>query len=121
MKTIGITFVICALFSLALPAQTKQKFKPDSFKIGFDSFQRNFGDSLKIGNPFGANDLQFPFQKNQFPRQNQNFAQIGSNKQMLSDSYFRMPVLKPEFKSKMPVMKPDSSVHYHLLIKKIRK
>ena len=121
MKTIGINFVICVLFSLSLPAQTKQEFKPDPFKIGFDSFQHNFGDTLKTGNAFGANDLQFPFQKDKFPRQNQNFARNGSNKQMHSDSHFRMPVFKPEFQSNMPVLKPDSSVHYHLLIYKIEK
>lgn len=121
MKTAGFLFIVCLLLSLTLSAQTTKEFKPDSLTIGLDSFQHNFGYSLKLGNPFEENKLRLPFQSNKFPNQNQNFARIGSNSQTLSDQYFRMPVVKPEVQSNMPVMKPDSSIHFHLLIQKIRK
>jgi len=120
MKTIGFILLMGAIIGLSLSAQTKQQSKPDSFKMGFNSFQPDFGDSLKFGNPFGENNIQLPSQKKKFPIQNQSLARTGSW-QTLSDPYFRMPVLKPEYQSNMPVMKPDSSIHYHLLIKKIRK
>jgi hypothetical protein len=117
---IGFILLMSTIICHSVSAQTKKEFKPDSLKIGFGIFQPNFDDSLKLGNSLGANDLQLPFQKDKFPRQNQNLAQVESYNQNLSDSHFRMPVLKPEYQSNMPVMKPDSLVHYHLLIKKIR-
>jgi len=120
MKTIGFILLIGALIGLSVSAQTKKEFKLNSFKKGIDSFQPNFGDSLKLGNPFGENNIQFPPQKKKFPIQNQSLARTDSW-QTLSDPYFRMPVFKPEYQSNMPVMKPDTSVHYHLLIQKFRK
>ena len=120
MKTIGFILLIGALIGLSVSAQTKKEFKFNSFKKGINSFQPDFGDSLKLGNPFGENNIQLPSQKKKFPIQNQSLARTDSW-QTLSDPYFRMPVFKPEYQSNMPVMKPDTSVHYHLLIQKFRK
>lgn len=36
------------------------------------------------------------------------------------NTFYNMPCLKPEFKSNMPVFKPDSTITHTLLIKKIR-
>jgi len=122
MKTVGFILCIGVFFVLSASAQTQKEFKPDSLKIDFDSFHpNNFGDSLKLGNSMGNNNLQLQFQSNKLPRQNQNLAQIESYNQNLSDSHFRMPVLKLEYQSNMPIIKPDTSIHYHLLIKKISK
>ena len=117
MKPMGFIFVVCALFTLSLSAQTK----PDSIKIGFNSYQHILNDTLKLGFPHEEDNLQLSFLKNKFPCPNQNLAQINESGQIVNGEHFRMPVLKPDFRSNMPVMKPDSTIHYHLLIKKIGK
>ena len=111
MKTAGFIFVVCLLLSLTLSAQTTLELKPDSTKIQIDPNTK----VLKFGNTPTNYSLN-----NKSINLNQNLA-LSLHQQNFADPYFRMPVVKPKFQSNMPVMKPDSSIHFHLLIQKIRK
>jgi len=111
MKRIGFLSVICLLMSVALSAQTHLNLKPDSGKIQIDPKTQVF----KFENTPPNYSL-----KNKSFNLNQNLA-LMPQKRNYADPNFRMPIVKPEFQSNMPVMKPDSSIHFHLLIQKIRK
>jgi len=110
MKTAGFLFVVCLLMSLTLSGQTALGLKPDSAKIQTDQNTKGF--------KFDNTPPDYSLNNKSFKR-NQNLA-LSRHPRNFVDPNFRMPVVKPEFRSNMPVMKPDSSVHYHLLIKKIR-
>ena len=112
MKTALFILAGCLLTTITLSAQTRQETKIDSIKAGYNSFQHLLNDTLKLTNPFAETQFQAPARKYNFPRQNQNMA-------LNSNSTFRMPVYRPEFKLNMPVKEPDPSVHYFLQIKKI--
>lgn len=112
MKTALFILAGCLLTTITLSAQTRQETKIDSIKAGYNSFQHLLNDTLKLTNPFAETQFQAPAQKYNFPRQNQNMA-------LNSNSSFRMPVYRPEFKPKMPVKQTDPSVHYFLQIKQI--
>ena len=115
MKITVFILAIFALISHSLSAQSKS----DSVKIGFNSYQQILNDTLKLNVPPEGENRQFSFQKNEL--QNQNLAQFDGQRSIVSDQQFRMPILNPGFKSEMPVLKPDSSVHFFLRIKKIGK
>jgi hypothetical protein len=111
MKTTGFLFIICLLMSATISAQTSLNLKPDSGKIQIELNTRIFKfENIPPSYSPNAKNLIL----------NQNLA-LMPQKRNYADPNFRMPVIKPEFQSNMPVMKPDSSVHYHLLIQKIRK
>lgn len=112
MKTALFILAGCLLTTITLSAQTRQHTKTDSIKTGHNSFQHILNDTLKLSNPFSENQFQAPLRKYNFSGQNHNMA-------LNSNSSFRMPVYRPEFKSKMPIKEPDPSVHYFLQIKKI--
>jgi len=121
MKTAGFILVVCSLISISISAQTKLNQKSDSALINNHSIQRIINDTLKLNIPFGGNNLQSPIQKNKLFAPNQDVALIHRDGEKLLNQKFRMPVYKiPNFKSNMPVMKPDSSIHFHMLIQKIR-
>lgn len=112
MKTALFILAGCFLTTITLSAQTRQETKTDSIKTSYNSFQHVLTDTLKLSNPFSENQFQSPLRKYNFSGQNQNMA--------LNTNYsFRMPVYRPEFKPKMPVKRPDPSVHYFLQIKKV--
>ena len=117
MKRTVFILAIFALISHSLSAQLKQESKSDSIKIGFNAYQQILNDTLKLSVPAEVENRQFLFQKDE--RQNQYLVQINGQRPTISDRQFRMPVLKPTFKSEMPVMRPDSTVQFFLRIKKI--
>jgi len=119
MKRTIFILAIFALISHSLSAQSKQDSKSDSIKIGFNSYQQILNDTLKLSVPPEGKNRQFLFQKNEL--QNQDLAQFDGQRSIISDRQFRMPILKPGFKSEMPVMRPDSSVQFFLRIHKIGK
>lgn len=121
MKTAGFILVVCSLISISISAQTKLNQKSDSLLIKNHSIQHILNDTLNLNIPFGENNLQSPIQKNKLFAPNQDMALIHRNGERLLNQKFRMPVYNPRFQSNMPVVKLDSAVHYHLLIKKIRK
>lgn len=55
------------------------------------------------------------------PLSNYPFAYIpqGNSRYLNNTLNYLMPIAKPYFESKMPVMKPDSTIHFHLQMKKI--
>jgi len=110
MKTSGFLIVVCLLISLNLSAQTTLGSKPDSAKMKIDTNTKIFKFDNNYPNYF-PNNKSFNL--------NQNLAMTPHARNFV-DPNFRIPVKKPDFHSTMPVMKPDSMVHYHLLIKKIR-
>lgn len=119
MKLKVFILAIFALITYSLSAQSKQDSKSDSIKIGLNSYQQILNDTLKLSVPSEIKNRQFLFQKNEL--QNQNLAQVNGQGSIISDQQFRMPILKPGLKLEMPVMKPDSTVHFFLRIKKIGK
>lgn len=120
MKTRGFILATCLLIAASLSAQTKQELKPDSVKIGFNLSQKILDDTLKLENPFNEKNIQLPSFRYQFPKKEQDLAQNFRFGKAYSPTY-KMQIVRPNFKSNMPVAKPDSSVHYFIQIKKIGK
>jgi hypothetical protein len=116
MKTAVLALVGCLLITVSLSAQTK----PDSIKIGYRQLQNTLNDTLKLVNPFYEKNVQSLSFKYQFPKKDQNLAQNYRFGKACTPTY-KMPIVKPDFDSKMPVAKPDTSVHYFLQIIKTGK
>ena len=119
MKTLRSILILVLLVSVSASAQPKFNLKTDSLVIANDTILTKHQSQLKIDNLFGNENHRFVFPKNKSQQLNPNLAFVPNNRQRFeSDPNFKMPVLKPNYQSKMPVMKPDSSIHYYLLIKK---
>lgn len=120
MKTPRFILIVVLLISVSATAQTKLNLKTDSLVINNDSILSKFQNQLKLKNPFGNESHRFVFPGNKPFQMNPNLAVIPKQRpSFYADPNFNMPIYKPSFHSNMPVMKPDSSVHYHLRIKKI--
>lgn len=122
MKTAGFLLTIGLLISGLLSAQTNFNSQAPSFGLKKDTL--NFGQfrdqQRQYRFPEQSQLLTVP--KNKLFTENPSLAwNRPSEPRVFHDPIFRMPVVKPNFQSNMPVMKPDTSVHYHLLIKKIGK
>ena len=120
MKTLRFLLIAVVLISASASAQTKLNLKTDSLVISNDTVLNKLQNKLKLKSPF-ERENQYFFQPGNKPFQiNPNLAVIPKQRpSVYSDPNFKMPVLKPSYQSKMPVMKPDSSIHYFLRIKKI--
>lgn len=119
MKTIRFILILVSLISVSAVAQTKLNIKTDSLVKSNDTILTKHQNQLKIDNLFGNENHRFIYPGNKSWQRNPNLAFVPNNRHRFeSDPNFKMPVLKPNYQSKMPVMKPDSSIHYHLLIKK---
>ena len=120
MKTPKFILILVLLISVSATAQTKLNLKTDSLVINNDSILYKFQNRLKLKNPFGNESHRFILSGNKPFQINPNLALIPKLRpSVYADPNFNMPVLKPSFHSKIPVMKPDSSIHYYLRIKKI--
>ena len=119
MKTLKLALIVLILISISATAQTKLNLRTDSLVITNDTVLSKFQNQLILKNPFGSENHRFFLPGNKPFQMNQNLAFIPQQKpSVYADPNFKMPILKPSVHSKMPVMKPDSSIHYHLLIKK---
>lgn len=118
MKTFGFTILIILLISCALPAQTNLNFQADSVAKAIDTLNFiPFENDLKLSDlPIAKRPKQLFPGSNQF-HPNPNLALVPKQK-FFRDHNYNMPVIKPPFQSNMPVMKPDSTIHFHLLIKR---
>jgi hypothetical protein len=116
MKTSVFIFIVCTLISISISAQTRQESKSDSVKIGANPFQHTLYDTLKLDNPFVENNLPLPDLKNKQSASNLNLALIPRNEHGFTKFNLEMPVYNPNFRSKMPIMIPDSTMHYHMPI-----
>lgn len=116
MKTSALILTLCLLISGGVAAQTNDTNKPDS--VGTSKIIpeiQQLQAPLKFDNP----DLKRvpDFKKFKLDTNlvlNQRLRTLDRNRRP-----GRMPVLNPAFQSNMPVMKPDSSVHFFLRVKKI--
>ncbi len=117
MKTSGLIIFLCTLIFNSLSAQIK----PDSLKISSNSFRHTFNDTLKLGNPLVENNFHTPRLKNKQFGPGQNLALMPGERHRFTQWNMEMPVFNPEFRSTMPVLKPDSTVRYNMPIKKIRR
>lgn len=119
MKIKAILLIFGLIAAVHLSAQST-KLAPDSLQIVPDSLNKPLlQPELK---------LKIPQTKEYSVPQNQYFLKRkpGESLALKSDSNalfrpvpnYRMPVARPKFQSKMPVMKPDTSIHYHLQIKR---
>ncbi|HCY43141.1 MAG TPA: hypothetical protein DHV48_17705 [Prolixibacteraceae bacterium] len=114
MKTSGFTILIILLISCALMAQTKLNFQADSVAKGIDTL--NFSQFQYDLIPDTKKPKQL-FPKSKQFQTNPNLA-LKPRQKIFPETYFNMPISKPQFQSDMPVMKPDSTIHFHLLIKR---
>jgi hypothetical protein len=120
MKTAAFLLIAGLMVSGTISAQTKLFVKPDSLRFKFDTTHVHFQNHMNLNNPYGNEKLQLVFPNKQI--QVPNLAVVPNQKPLrYADPNFRMPVANPGFQSNMPVMKPDSTIHYHLQIKKIGK
>lgn len=117
MKTFGFAILIVFLIADSLPAQTKLNIKTDTVAKGIDTLNfSQFQNYLKSDSPDTKRpELLFP--NSSQLQKNPNLAHRPKQK-FFRDQNYNMPVIKPHFQSKMPVMKPDSTTHFHLLIKR---
>lgn len=94
-------------------AQTALDLKTDSVQA------KTFDKPLKLPQPFTKELPRLVLPENKRLPQNPDLALKRYQEPQLSDNRnTRMPVFRPGYQSNMPVMKPDSSVHYHLRIKR---
>jgi hypothetical protein len=119
MKTLKSILILVFIISASATAQTKLNLKTDSLVSTNDTKLYKFRNQLKLKNPFSNESHSFILPGNKPFQMNPNLALIPKQRPSVNaDPNFKMPVLKPNYQSNMPVMKPDSSIHYHLLIKK---
>ena len=118
MKTAIFALVVVLLISVSAKAQTRLNSKTDFQVINNDTILPKFQNQLKLNSPFGNENYGFVLPgSNQF-KLNQNLAFIPNQRpRIYADPNFKMPIIKPSFQSNMPVMKPDSTVRFHLRIK----
>ncbi len=121
MKTLFFIVILGLIVNPGVKAQNLKIDRPDSSgteQITPKKYQ--FPNNLKFQNPLAENQLklQRPEMKglNRMPQL--NFMQQ-TKPQVIATQPDRMPVIVPEYRSKMPVYKPDPSVQYFLKIKKI--
>lgn len=120
MKAKTILLILGLIATIQLSAQQKNSPASDSLQIARDSLNRPLSkQELKIQTP-RAKEYAFPQNKYFLKRKpGESLAfKNDSNAFFRSVPNYRMPVVRPRYHSNMPVMKPDSTIHYHLLIKK---
>ena len=120
MKTKTILLILGLIATLQLSAQQKNSPPTDSLQIVHDSLNQPLSkQELNLQTP-RAREYTFPQNKYFLKRKpGESLAlQNDSNGLFRAIPKYRMPVVRPKYHSKMPVMKPDSTIHYHLLIKK---
>lgn len=120
MKTTKLILIFCLIIPFIAPAQIRMNLKPDSLLSPDYSYSISQKDSLKLNLQSGENQFRFPRLKYMPSIPNRNLAFAPPNGQSKAYSNKGMPVYNPEFKSNMPVMIPDTSVHFYLRIAKIR-
>jgi len=123
MKASALFLILILTILGQLSAQNPIKLKADSAGIPSNALPaKPFDDSLKLLNPF-VHEPRLKIMPNSGSyRLNPNMAMIpNSRPPFLRAPGKRMPVMVPQFRSKMPVLKPDSTIHYYLLIKRIGK
>lgn len=121
MKTLRLILIVVSLISASASAQNRLNLKTDSLVAASDTILSKLQNQLKLKNPFGSENHRFVFPGNKPFLTNPNLAFIPKQRPLVyAVPNFNMPIIKPSFHSKMPVMKPDSSIHYHLRIQKIR-
>jgi len=121
MKTPRFILIVVLLISISATAQTKLNLKTDSLVITNDTVLTKFQNHLQLKTPFSSENHRFFLRGNKPFQLNQNLAFIPQQRpSVYADPNFKMPILKPSFHSNMPVMKPDTSIHYYLLIQKVQ-
>ena len=109
------------MISAFTSGQTNPAAQTDSVSKKKDTTEtKPLNDQMKLDFPSFREQPRLAAPDNKRFRRNPNLA-LTPNKRPseFRDPNNRMPVLRPRFRSNMPVMKPDSSVHYHLRIKRI--
>ncbi len=120
MKAKTILLILGLIATIQLSAQQKNSPTTDSLQIARDSLNQPFSkQELKLQTP-RAREYSFPQNKYFLKRKTGESLAFknDSNALFLSGPNYRMPVVSPRYHSNMPVMKPDSTIHFHLLIKK---
>ena len=120
MKALTLFLILILTILMQLSAQNPIKRKADSTEIVPNAVPyKPFDDSLKLLNPFGRERHLKMMPNSGFFRLNPNMAMIPTPRPPFRRAPgTRMPVMVPQFQSKMPVLKPDSTIHYFIKIKK---
>jgi hypothetical protein len=120
MKTLRFLLIAVVIISASASAQTRLNLKTDSLIISNDSILNKLQNKLRLKSPFERENHYFFRPGNKSFQINPNLAVTPKQQRWVyTDPNSNMPILKPSYQSKMPVMKPDSTIHYHLQIKKI--
>jgi len=123
MKTSGIILIFCLLTIFSVSGQTSVAEKSDSLQNELlKPHYKSFENSLKFNNQFPDKHLQIPLpERYTFNRAPEMALKRIPGDRILISPLDRMPIYCPEFQSGMPVMKPDTTIKYHLLIKRINR
>ena len=118
MKNVVFNLFLLILISVSAAAQIKLNSNTDSQVTNNDSIPSKFQNQLKLNNPFGNENHSFVLPGSNQLKLNPNLAVMPNQRtRIYADQNFKMPIFKPSFKSNMPVMKPDTTIHFHLRIK----
>jgi hypothetical protein len=113
MKTRVFVIAILLALSCSLSAQPIGKINLDSIKFGDNFKQKLLPDRLKLGDQFSENNLQLQANSYQFKKQEKNLELVSGQRYNMDN----MPIVRlNNFKSNMPVMKPDSTTNYFIKI-----
>ena len=119
MKNSGLILLAVLLVSFSTTAQVVTKSNPQLLNFSKNIPDSIFNRKLNIGKPFELPNTQ-PFSqlKNQFREQSQLFKQQ-TNANVSAAGPDRMPVVKLNTPSNMPIYKPDTTLtKYSLRIKR---
>lgn len=119
MKIKAILLIFGLIAAVHLSAQSTKP-SPDSLQIVPDSLNKPFSrQEFKLKIP-QAKEYSVPQNKYFLKRKPGESLALKNDSNALFRTIpnHRMPVYRPRYQSKMPVMKPDTSIHYHLQIKK---
>ncbi len=120
MKSLSLIFLVGLFPSCLVSAQIQFKQKTNSIDLKkYTKCSRLLREPLKLNLPTEKKQHSPGKLNQQLLSANQNLIHTPGFRQPYGgNSRFRMPVLKPQFQSKMPVMKPDSTIHFFIQNKK---
>ena len=123
-----LTVLIIGCF---VPAFSQSNSRLHNNRLQFDSTFRSFSfnNNLKIFDAYNSNDFKWLL-NNSFSDKNFLYHKFGDRKLIIGQdpigiikqlqSFENMPCLKPKGFFPMPIYKPDSTISYTLLIKKLQ-
>jgi hypothetical protein len=117
MKTTLFILIFFLLSSYSLSAQIITRIGTGPINSEHYFSRKLLNDTLKLENPVEENKLQSRKFNHELPMQKRDLT--GSYDLSTPHTQDNMPVARLGIESKMPVLRPDPSVHYFIQTKKI--